>query len=111
MPLLAKEVAVGGVGIGVRELFCGSVDGKLFAEASDNSFAKPGDGEGSIFGDRVVVCICKGGVNSTGGSMGRLAIVLDSIEADALGAGEDLEGDIDRALSGRARLVSPVSNL
>lgn len=56
------------------------------------------------------VCVCEGGVNSTGGSIGRLAMVLGSIVADELGAGDDFEGDIDRARSGRVTLVSPVPN-
>ena len=42
--------------------------------------------------------------------MGRLAMFLDSVAADELGAGEDFEGDIDRARSKRVRLVSPVPN-
>jgi hypothetical protein len=111
VPLLAKEVAVGGVGAGVLAVFCGGVGNNVVAVVSGKSFKKRGDCEGSILGDRVGVCICEGGVNSTGGSIGRLAIVLDSVVADELGAGEDFEGDIDRALSKRARLVSPVSKL
>ena len=65
---------------------------------------------GSNLVDLVGVCVCEDGVSSTGGSMGRLAMVLDSVAADELGAGEDFEGDIERARSKRVRLVSPVSN-
>ena len=66
---------------------------------------------GSIPRKRVGVCVCEGGVNSTGGSIGRLVMALGSLVADELGAGEDFEGDIDRARSKRVRLVSPIPNL
>ena len=38
-------------------------------------------------------------------------MALGSLVADELGAGEDFEGDIDRARSKRVRLVSPIPNL
>lgn len=43
VPLLASEVAVGGVGACVYEIFCGGVGNILLAEGSDNSFEKRGD--------------------------------------------------------------------
>jgi hypothetical protein len=43
VPLLASEVAVGGVGIGVLELFCGGVGNVLLAVGSESSLAKRGD--------------------------------------------------------------------
>jgi hypothetical protein len=43
VPLLASEVAVGGVGIGVLELFCGGVGNMFPGEGSDSSFAERGD--------------------------------------------------------------------
>lgn len=111
VPLLAREVAVGGVGMDALELFCGGVGNALPPEGSDNSFGKRGDWVASILGDRVGVCVCEGGVKSTGGSMGRLVVALVSVVADELGAGEDFDGDMDRARSGRVRLVSPIPNL
>jgi hypothetical protein len=66
---------------------------------------------GSILGDRVGVCVCEGGVKSTGGSMGRLLMALSSVVAVVLGVGEDFDGDIDRARSERVKLISPVRNL
>lgn len=66
---------------------------------------------GSIPRERVGVRVCEGGVNSTGGSIGRLVMALGSFVADKLGAGEGFEGDIERARSKRVGLVSPISNL
>ena len=43
VPLLASEVAVGGVGAGVLELFCGGVGNIWLEDASGNSLEKQGD--------------------------------------------------------------------
>lgn len=83
----------------------------LLAVDSESSLVKRGDGVGSILGDRVGVCVCEGGVNSTGGSTGRLLMALGSVVVDVLSAGEDFDGEMDRARSARVRLVSPFPNL
>jgi hypothetical protein len=78
---------LGGVGRG-REALTAAAGVGLSARSRDGSF-------GSFVG----VDVDLRGEKSIGGSIARLAKVLESAMDDTLAAGEALEGDIERALS------------